>query len=78
MRFYHVLLPHLTLFKEDLIAPEHWQTAWALCREVDEADTPHVALSLELDAPLWTGDKRLREGLEARGFTRFFPLGGAG
>lgn len=78
VRFYHVLLRHLTLFKEDLIAPEHWRTARALCREVDEADTPHVALSLELDAPLWTGDKRLREGLEARGFTHFFSPGGAG
>jgi predicted nucleic acid-binding protein len=72
LRFYHVLLRRLTLFKEDLISPEHWRSAHDLCRGVDEADTPHVALALELDAPLWTGDTKLRDGLHARGFDRFF------
>lgn len=72
LRFYHVLLRRLTLYKEDLISPEHWSTARDLCRGVDEADTPHVALALELDAPLWTGDTRLKDGLSARGFSRFF------
>lgn len=72
VRLYHLLLTHLHLFKEDLIAAEHWRAAHRLCRDVDEADTPHVALALELDAPLWTGDARLRNGLRAGGFTRFF------
>jgi predicted nucleic acid-binding protein len=71
-RFYHVLLRHLNLYKEDLVAPEHWRAARDLCRGVDETDTPHVALALQLNALLWTGDKRLREGLAARGFDRFF------
>ncbi|MBI4315926.1 MAG: hypothetical protein HY679_08320 [Chloroflexi bacterium] len=60
---------------EDLIAPEHRKSAYALCRDVDEADTPHVALALELDALLWTGDKRLKGGLENKGFQRFFEPG---
>lgn len=72
VRLYHVLLRRLTLFKEDLISPEHWRAAYELCRGVDEADTPHVALALELDAPLWTGDAKLRNGLLSRGFDRFF------
>lgn len=71
-RFYHVLLRHLHVHKEDLIAPEHWRMARELCRGVDESDTPHVALTLELQGRLWTGDKRLREGLAAKGFDRFF------
>lgn len=69
---YHVLLRRLHLQKEDLISSNHWITAHRLCRDVDEADTPHVALVLELGGLLWTGDKRLREGLQAKGFDRFF------
>jgi len=72
VRFYHVLLRRLHLHKEELIAPEHWRTAQDLCRDVDESDTPHVALTLELQGRLWTGDRRLRDGLAARGFDRFF------
>ncbi|HEX6037071.1 PIN domain-containing protein [Longimicrobium sp.] len=72
VRVYHVLLRRVTLFKEDLISREHLKIAEDLCRGIDEADTPHVALALELDAPLWTGDTRLRDGLMARGFNRFF------
>jgi predicted nucleic acid-binding protein len=71
-RFYHVLLRRLTLFKEDLIAPAHWHAARELCSGVDESDTPHIALTLELDGLLRTGDKRLREGLVSKGFDRFF------
>jgi len=43
-----------------------------LCREVDPADAPIVALALTLDAWLWTGDRKLRSALERRGFTAFF------
>lgn len=71
-RLYHVLLRRVHLNKEDLIAPEHWSAAWEICRNVDETDTPHVALTLALDAQLWSGDKSLREGLQAKGFDRFF------
>ena len=74
-RFYHILLRRVTVYKEDLISPARWREAHALCREVDEADTPHVALALELDGLLWTGDRVLREGLSKRGFTRFFHPG---
>lgn len=71
-RLYHVLLRRVNLYKEDLIPPEHWSAAWELCREIDETDTPHVALTFALDAQLWSGDKPLREGLRANGFDRFF------
>lgn len=71
-RFYHSLLKRINLHKELLIAPEHRKTAYELCRDIDETDTPHVALALELGASLWTGDKRLKEGLEEKGFKEFF------
>ncbi len=71
-RFYHTLLKRINLHKETLIALEHRKTAYDLCRDVDETDTPHVALTLDLKAVLWTGDKRLKEGLAKKGFNSFF------
>jgi len=72
LRVYHALLKQVTLYKEDLIAPENRRAAYALCRDIDEADSPHVALALELNALLWTGDKQLKDGLRRKGFDRFF------
>ncbi len=72
VRVLYTLLRHLHLYKEDLIAPENRKTAYALCRDIDEQDTPHVALTLELKGVLWSGDKKLKEGLRKKGFTQFF------
>lgn len=38
-----------------------------LVRDVDEFDAPFIALSLELDSPLWTGDKQLIKGMAEKG-----------
>lgn len=69
---YGQVLTRVELFKEGLIPAPAWDRAFELCSGVDETDTPHVALTLALDGVLWTGDKRLREGLIAKGFDRFF------
>ncbi len=50
------------------------QEAFRLCRDVDEKDTPFVALALDLHASLWTGDKKLKAHLLAGGYTDFFKL----
>lgn len=62
----------LAFFKEDLVSPANRKAAHELCRDIDETDTPHVALVLELDGLLWTGDNSLKEGLRKKGFDRFF------
>ena len=67
-----ILLTHLTVMQEALVPAEHKREAFRLCAEVDPRDAPHVARALALGAPLWTGDQKLRRGLEARGFTSFF------
>jgi predicted nucleic acid-binding protein len=72
VQVYLVLLRRLTVYKEALVAKEHWRAASELCKGVDETDTPHVALTLALNGLLWSGDKRLREGLEQQGFHDFF------
>ncbi|MBW4457887.1 MAG: hypothetical protein KME55_37585 [Nostoc indistinguendum CM1-VF10] len=74
VRIYQILLKRITLYKEDLISHENRVTAYALCQDIDESDTPHVALTLELDGLLWTGDKKLKEGLKRKNFNQFFEI----
>ncbi len=74
MRIYQILLKRITLYKEDLITLNNRTAAYSLCQDIDESDTPHVALTLELEGLLWTGDKKLKEGLRRKGFNQFFEL----
>jgi len=48
---------------EELISKRSWNKAFALTKDIDEDDTPFVALAIELNAKLWTGDKVLSKGL---------------
>lgn len=66
-----MLLENIRFFDEDAISIGSWTEAWRLCRDVDEKDVAYVALTLELQADLWTGDKELETGLRKKGFTRF-------
>jgi len=67
----HTLLQHIAFFDEDAIGIGNWTEAWRLCRDVDENDVAYVALTLELEADLWTSDRELEVGLRKKGFTRF-------
>jgi predicted nucleic acid-binding protein len=68
------IIDRIKLYEDDLISIGSWTQAWKLCREVDENDTAFVALALELDAKLWTFDGVLSQGLEKRGFSKFYQL----
>ncbi len=46
--------------------------AYMLCKDIDEKDTPFVALSIYLNHPLWTGDKALKVGLKRKNFELLF------
>ncbi|EAZ90653.1 PIN domain-containing protein [Crocosphaera chwakensis] len=74
IKAYEILIKRINLYKEELISSENRQTAYCLCKDVDENDTPHVALTLELNGLLWTGDKKLKQGLIHKGFTKFFTV----
>ncbi len=62
-----IILANLTLVSEELISEQSWVTAYELTKDVDEDDTPFVALALELNTKLWTGDKTLAKGLQEKG-----------
>lgn len=68
----HSILERIEFIDEDSIRLGSWTEAWRLCRDVDENDTTYVALALDQDAELWTGDRVLEVGLRKKGFTRFF------
>jgi predicted nucleic acid-binding protein len=71
-RYYYNIIRKLNIFKEDLIEKDHWKKAYDLCKDIDENDTPIVALTLELNGKLLTGDKKLKEKLSKKGFDSFF------
>jgi predicted nucleic acid-binding protein len=66
------LFAHIQFLDESAIPIGHWLEARRLCVDIDEKDTPFVALALYLNAPLWTEDDELKEGLGAKGFKSFF------
>jgi len=72
MKVYYFLLKRLNIFKEDLIEISNWKKAYKLCKDVDVTDTPFVALTLELDGLLLSGDQKLKKHLKNKGFTAFF------
>jgi predicted nucleic acid-binding protein len=69
---YYLLLRKVEFYNEMQLLKEHLLEAESLCKDIDLKDTPFIALTLELDGKLWTGDKILKEGLKAKGFDRFF------
>jgi len=72
VRLYHELVRALDLYKEDLLSPTSRREAYRLCRDVDPSDAPHVAIALELDGLLWTGDEKLKAELRGKGFDAFY------
>ena len=70
---YHILL-QVNFYNEKSLSLSSRQTAYNLCKDIDPKDSVFVALSLELDMPIWTGDKKLKKGLIAKGFTNFFEI----
>jgi len=41
-------------------------------KDIDPKDVLFVALTIEMDGLLWTGDTKLRSNLEVKGFDSFF------
>ena len=61
------LFRHIELIDPELIREENWNRAFNLVKNIDEKDTPFIALSYEINGQLWTGDKKLSTGLKKLG-----------
>ena len=62
-----LVLSTINFVSEESISAPSWIQAFALTKDIDEDDTPFIALGIELDAKLWTGDKILSKGLAKKG-----------
>lgn len=56
----------------EIIGESTWRKAVDLTKNIDEFDAPFIALALELESPLWTGDKKLIRGLHKKGIDWIF------
>lgn len=70
--FLSMILEKIHFVNEELISTENFFEAYYLCKDVDTKDIPYIALSLELNAPLWTRDEKLKDALSLKGFSLFF------
>jgi len=70
------LLKNVDIFDEDMIPSDTLKKAYDLVKDIDEKDIIFVALTIELDGLLWTGDKKLIDALQAKGFNKFCELQG--
>jgi len=68
----HALVCRLEFVSEASISMGLWMEAHRLCKDVDEKDTPYIALALHLDGLLWTEDVQLKQALRAKGFDGFY------
>ena len=66
----YLVIKQVNFINEAQISDENWQKAQDLTHDIDVKDISFVALTLETDAYLWTGDKILHEGLKAKGFEK--------
>lgn len=62
------LFSSVTVLPDLIISVESFEEALNLCSDIDEKDTPYVALSIELETTLLTRDVKLHDGLLAKGF----------
>jgi putative PIN family toxin of toxin-antitoxin system len=68
------ILENIQFINEGFISPANRNKAFELCKEVDVKDTPFIALAFEFDAYVWTGDRKLRRGLEKKDFRKFVDM----
>ena len=62
------VLRFVSFISEEQIPFEYWAIAAPLVRDVDADDISFIALAEFLQAKLWTGDKKLINGLRAKGY----------
>lgn len=71
---FYELLKNIELFNEKLISTNNWKKAYNLCYEIDPKDIPFIALTLELEGQLWSGDKALKTALIKKNFNNFYQM----
>ncbi len=66
----NLILEKIHFVNEEFVSIENRKIAYDLCKDVDEKDTPFIALSIEINGCFWTGDKALKNHLIKNGFDK--------
>ncbi|MEZ4884176.1 MAG: PIN domain-containing protein [Chitinophagales bacterium] len=69
-----LVLKKIQFVNESQISDLSFEKARELTEDIDVKDIGFVALTIELEAILWTGDKKLYRGLKAKGFENVVNL----
>ncbi len=64
----YLVLKNIQFINENQISETSWKRARDLTEDIDIKDVSFVALTIELGAVLFTGDKKLYKGLKKKGF----------
>lgn len=68
----YLTFEHINFVPNEIISSSNKTKAYNLCKNVDLNDVPFVALSLELNYPLFSGDKKLINHLKNQKFDLIF------
>lgn len=63
-----MVLKKVEIINLEIISSEVCKESIEIASDIDEFDAPFIALSLEAKSPLWTGDKKLINGLKNLGY----------
>jgi predicted nucleic acid-binding protein len=66
------IIERIKFIPTDFIGKDSRQKAYDLCKDIDIKDTPFIALAIDLGIPIWTGDKKLKDGLRLKGYHDFY------
>jgi predicted nucleic acid-binding protein len=61
-------IKRIDFIDNDLIGFKYQKQAYDMVKDIDKKDLLFIALSIQTGFKLWTGDKKLMEGLKKKGF----------
>ena len=70
--YFNEIIEKIQFVPIDFISLDSRQKAYDLCKDIDIKDTPFIALTIDLNLLIWTGDKKLKDRLRSKGFNDFF------
>lgn len=70
--YFNGIIESIKFIPLDFIGLDSRQKTYDLCKDIDIKDTPFIALAIELNIPIWTGDKKLKDGLKLKGYLDFY------
>ena len=62
------VIKNIDFINPDKISKNNHYLAYQLLKDVDQDDTSFLVLSMEINASLWTGDKKLIKGLQHKNY----------